>query len=318
MAKATSEVPIDPALVPPLDESLLTLDDEEKKFLHSSVTPDDVELKRRILEVQTSAYQQQPYPCIRGFHFVKLFMHTHPVYPEVLTAGKAGRTIFLDLGCCMGNEVRKLVCDGYPRTKVTGSDLRQEFIEHGYGLFQDKGQCTIHFFASDIFEMPYPFPADQAPAGPLDIGKVTEMKQLYGKVDHIYAGMFFHLFDESTQYALALRVALLLKRKAGTVVFGRHQGLEEAGYIDDPVIRYDIPEPDVVWMVLNLPFNRQRYGHSVKSWHLLWKKVFSEVESPEFAESKVVVEASLSEPFDPDVLRAHGPTRVLFWSIKIV
>ena len=38
--------------IPPLDESLLTLSDLEKEFLYVSVTTDEKELKRRILEVQ--------------------------------------------------------------------------------------------------------------------------------------------------------------------------------------------------------------------------------------------------------------------------
>ncbi|EKM53219.1 uncharacterized protein PHACADRAFT_210914 [Phanerochaete carnosa HHB-10118-sp] len=299
MAEITREIEIDLSLIPPLDESLLTLNDEEREFLHKSVTSDDDELKERIVEAQTNAYKQHPYPCIRGFHFVNLFMFENPIYPQVLAAGKLGQTVLLDLGCCMGTDVRKLVHDGYPASNVMGCDLRQEFIEHGYELYQDREQCAIHFFASDIFDVPYPFPADQAPAGPLDTGKVTEMKQLYGKVDHFYTGALFHLFDESTQYALALRVAQLIKRSAGTIVFGRHQGLEEEGYINDHL-------------------SRKRYGHSVKSWPLLWKKVFSEIESPEFAESKVVVEAKLSGSFAPHVFRAHGQTDMLYWSVRIV
>lgn len=40
-----------------------------------------------------------PYPCIRGFHFVNLFMMRNEIYPGVVEAGKTGDTLFLDLGC---------------------------------------------------------------------------------------------------------------------------------------------------------------------------------------------------------------------------
>lgn len=223
----------------------------------------------------------------------------------------------MNLQCLVGTDVRKLVHDGYPASNVVGCDLRQEFIEYGYKLYRDRDQCAIRFFASDIFEVPYPFPADQAPVGPLDIGKVTEMKQLYGRVDHFYTGALFHLFDESTQYALALRVAQLIKRSPGTIVFGRHQGLEEEGYINDHLSRYMF-SPDDIEMALNTSVSRRRYGHSVESWLLLWKKVFSEIESPEFAESKVVVEAEISGSFAPHVFRSHGPTNMLYWSVRII
>lgn len=44
--------------------------------------------------------KEHAYPCIRGFHFVNLFMMANPIYPEVLKAGKSGKTVLLDLGCC--------------------------------------------------------------------------------------------------------------------------------------------------------------------------------------------------------------------------
>lgn len=299
MSEITREVVLDPSIIPPLDESLLTLNDEEKEFLHKSITTDEDELKRRILEVQKDAYKEHAYPCIRGFHFVNLFMSANPIYPEVLAAGKTGKTVFIDLGCCMGTDVRKLVADGYPAANVMGCDLRQEFIEYGYKLFGDKGRCAIHFFASDVFDVPYPYPAAaEAPAAPLDLTQIRDLRQLRGQVDHFYTGALFHLFDEPTQYALALRVAQLVKRTPGTVIFGRHQGLEEEGYINDHL-------------------DRKRYGHSPKSWPLLWEKVFTELESPEFAK-KVVVEAQLSQSFAPNVFRARGPTSMLYWSVKIV
>ena len=52
MAQINREIAIPADIIPPLDESLLTLSDEEREFLHQSVTTDDEELRRRILEVQ--------------------------------------------------------------------------------------------------------------------------------------------------------------------------------------------------------------------------------------------------------------------------
>ncbi|KIP09368.1 hypothetical protein PHLGIDRAFT_126378 [Phlebiopsis gigantea 11061_1 CR5-6] len=297
MATITKEVKLDPSVIPPLDASLLTLTEDESEFLHSSITNDDAELKARILEVQKEAYKEHPYPCIRAFHFVNLFMAVNPIYPEVLAAGKAGDTLFIDLGCCMGTDVRKLVADGYPAARVLGCDLRQSFLDFGYELFRDEDTCGIHFFPSDVFEVPYP--GDSTPAPSIDVADVSDIVQLRGAVTHFYTGALFHLFDEQTQYALALRVAMLLKRAPGTVVFGRHQGLQEAGMIDDHMYRV-------------------RYGHSVASWPEMWKKVFAEVESPEFAETRIVVQAKLTEGFHRKQLGARRQTNMLVWSVKIV
>lgn len=130
----------------------------------------------------------------------------------------------------MGSDVRKLVLDGYPARNVAGVDLRQQFLDLGYRLYGSS--WDINFFTSDIFNVPYPFSKD-ASIDDTPILDVKNLTQLRGRITHFYTGALFHLFDEATQYALALRVAELLKREPGAIVFGRHQGLSEAGYIND-------------------------------------------------------------------------------------
>ncbi|KAI0371999.1 hypothetical protein BV20DRAFT_992286 [Pilatotrama ljubarskyi] len=294
------ESQVDPSVVPPLDPSLLNLSNEERAFLHAVISEDDEKLRARILDVQKRAYAQYPYPCIRGFHFVNLMMPRNAIYPTVLEAGKRGTTLFLDLGCCMGTDLRKLVYDGYPASQVLGCDLRPEYIQLGYELFGDADKCPIRFFTSNAFDLPTtvqdsdtnPTPPPPTPA------TVTDLAQLRGSLTHIYTGALFHLFDEETQYGLAVRLATLLKRRPGAVVFGRHQGLQEEGYIDDHL-------------------GRNRYGHSETSWTRLWKKVFAQVESEDFAD-RVVVQAKLTEGFGRQVFNAKGHTFMLYWSVQIV
>lgn len=132
----------------------------------------------------------------------------------------------------MGTDVRKLVKDGYPASNVFGCDLRKAFIDCGFEFYKDKDKCGITFFTDDIFELPYP-PAS-LPTDTMKSETVT-LSYLVGKLTHIYTGALFHLFDEPTQYALALRLATLLKREPGAVIFGRHQGLVDEGYIEDRI-----------------------------------------------------------------------------------
>ncbi|KAI0330294.1 hypothetical protein GY45DRAFT_1370866 [Cubamyces sp. BRFM 1775] len=299
MVVRESEIP--PELVVPLDPALLRLTEEENEFLRAVIKPqDDETLKARILDIQKRAYDKYPYPCIRGFHFVNLMMILNAAYPRVLEAGKNGDTLFLDLGCCMGTDVRKLVYDGYPASRVLGCDLRPEFIQLGYELFGDVDQCPIRFFTSDVFELPTSDVAElpSADTARPDVASITGLSQLRGALTHIYTGALFHLFDEETQRGLALRLVTLLKRKPGAVVFGRHQGLHEEGYINDHL-------------------GRNRYGHSEKSWPQLWKDVFTEVEGEGFAES-VVVQAELREQFGPEVFGTRASTFMLYWSVQIV
>lgn len=191
-------------------------------------------------------------------------MSSNSIYPTVLEAGKSGNTIFLDLGCCsmcrylgpvstqnlicsispwptlVGTDVRKLVLDGYPPQNVLGSDIRQDFIDLSHHLYQDSATNSIRFFTSDIFEVD-PHPSSLITKSPdvtvVDTSQITTLEQLRGRIDHFYTGALFHLFDEKTQYALALRIASLLKREPGSVVFGRHVGLASPGLIDDHMKR---------------------------------------------------------------------------------
>lgn len=134
----------------------------------------------------------------------------------------------------MGTDVRKLVYDGYPATSVLGCDLRQDYIDLGYKLYGDKETSQIYFFTSDIFDLPPSF--NNAVVHGND-AKITTLSQLLDSLTHVYTGALFHLFDESTQYAIALRLAALLKREPGAIIFGRHQGLAQEGMIDDHLAR---------------------------------------------------------------------------------
>ncbi|KAI0674353.1 hypothetical protein C8Q78DRAFT_1067403 [Trametes maxima] len=294
------ESKVDPALVPALDASLLRLSDEERAFLHASISPDEETLKARIYDVQRRA--DYPYPCIRMFHFVNLMMCSNAVYPDIVAAGRTGDTLFLDLGCCMGTDVRKLVYDGYPASRVLGCDLRLEYIQLGHELFDDVDTCPIHFFTSNVFNLPTSSPQSSSPSDTPapDPAAVTDLAQLRGSLTHIYTGALFHLFDEETQHGLAVRLATLLKRQPGATVFGRHQGLQEEGYIDDHL-------------------HRKRYGHSGLSWERLWKQVFTAVEGEEFA-SRIIVRTDLTEGPDPYVMAgtAGRHSHMLYWSVQVV
>lgn len=130
----------------------------------------------------------------------------------------------------VGTDVRKLARDGYPASNILGCDLRQAFIDLGFRLYQDKESNVINFFVSDIFDVPITSPTTTVD---FPVSEIKELAQLRNRLTHVYTGALFHLFDEPTQYAIALRIGFLLKRETGAVVFGRHQGLEKAGSLAD-------------------------------------------------------------------------------------
>lgn len=63
---------------------------------------------------------------------------------------------------------------------------------------------------------------------------------------------------------------------------------------------------------------RIRYGHSPSSWTALWRRVFSEIESPSFIEEHLCVDANLTSGFRGPVLGAVRQAHMLVWSVRIV
>ncbi|THH13845.1 hypothetical protein EW146_g6425 [Bondarzewia mesenterica] len=93
-----------------------------------------------------------------------------------------------------------------------------------------------------------------------------------------------------------LRLALLLKKMYGATIFGRHQGLEEVGMIDDHM-------------------KRTRYGHSPDSWKRLCLEVLEGSESQQFVKDRLKIDAELVES------QSRGATGqrhiTLWWSVRV-
>jgi SAM-dependent methyltransferase len=151
--------------------------------------------------------------------------------------------LYLDIGCCMGQDIRALVHDGAIEENLFGSDLKKDFWDIGYDLFQDRSTLKTKFIEADIFE---------AESG---------LKELDGKLDIVHAASFFHLFDWEGQVEAAKRVVRLMKAKPGALVFGRQGGNLEAG------------------AVTHLVKGQSAYSHNPQSWAKLWKQVGNETGS---------------------------------------
>lgn len=157
------------------------------------------------------AWEIFPYPCIGQFRFLDLSISQSPHYSDILSRLKSGEETFLDLGCCFGQDLRKLVSDGAPSEHLYGSDLRQDFWDLGYELFQDGRALKSRFLAADIFD------------------ENSSLQELDGKVDILYASSFLHLFNLELQHNICERIVRLLKPKAGSILLGRQVGHVEAG-----------------------------------------------------------------------------------------
>jgi len=131
---------------------------------------------------------------------IALMMSENKIYLRVLDLGKSDpEALLLDIGCCMGTDVRKASFDGFPGPQIFACDLLPEFIALGYKLFCDKNTQSIHFFAANIFSLPRPSHLAHI-STPIDtpISEVASLSDLVGRVSVVYTGSLFHLFDEQT------------------------------------------------------------------------------------------------------------------------
>jgi hypothetical protein len=130
--------------------------------------------------------------------------------------------------------------DGAPSANMYGCDLRAEYFELGYELFRDAGTFGATFLAADVFSDDSPLTATLA-----------------GKMDMVYTGSFFHLFDHTQQAQVAKRVVQLLAPRAGSLLVGRQVGNVRAGE----------------YVVKGRKGDYSRYRHDAESWRAMWAKV---------------------------------------------
>ncbi|KAI8983391.1 hypothetical protein BD414DRAFT_490779 [Trametes punicea] len=278
----------------PLDESLYSIDDEALVFMKAQTgIQDPEELKRHILAVQAEAYAIYPYPCIRRFAFMSLKLARLPAYKQLLTLGAERKgAIFLDIGCCFGNDIRKAIYDGYPMEDVIGSDLHPEFWELGHKLFKSTPETfPVPFVAGDAFDPahleavpPLYSPADTPTP---ELSTLTSLNPLRGHVSAIHASAFFHLFDEDKQFQLAQALAGLLSPEPGSMLLGSHGGRPEKGYRAETGTRQ------------RAHGGGPMFCHSPDSWTELW-------DGQVFKKGTVKVEAVLRETERRDLKNVSG------------
>ncbi|KAI1798673.1 hypothetical protein F4811DRAFT_569359 [Daldinia bambusicola] len=213
---------------------------------YSGIREDDQ--LNHIIKIRDGAYDVYPYPCLGGFVFLKFNLSSHPLYQDhVLTPlsqkspeGTA-EPLFLDLGTCFGQDIRKLVYDGALASRVWASDIDPEFIELGFKLFNDADK----------------FPKDHflCPGNLLSKSSEDRLGVLDDKVTIIHASHVFHLFGLEEQKTAIDRCLRLLRKDTGKPVLV--VGIQ--GGCTTPTAALHTWTP--------------KYVHNEKSWQELWHEV---------------------------------------------
>lgn len=224
--------------------------------------------KEHILNVRNRAYQSCPYPCLGRFRFLELDLSSYPLYesyvlPSLSATNTNKDTLFLDLGTCLGQDIRKLIYDGADPARLYGSDIILDFIDSGYELFRDEAKIPRDHFI--------------CPADLFDNSDANLLTRLYKRVDILHATAVFHLFSGEEQLDVARQCLRLVKQDPGSrsLILGGQAGNINA----QESVRKD---------------GAKKFRHNADSWRQLWQRVSEE---PEFRDKvkNVEVETKLED-----------------------
>ncbi|KAJ7052584.1 hypothetical protein C8F01DRAFT_1090538 [Mycena amicta] len=256
---------------------------------------DETQLIDHVLKIQKEALVVYDYPCIRRAGFLRLKISKNAfAYEHVLQLVREHPdTIILDIGCCFGNDLRKIARDGFPARNMVASDLRPEYWELGHKLFHSTPESfPATFISGDALDDAFlklgpPLNAPPTDSSP-ELCSLSSLNDLRGHVSAIHTASFFHLFSENKQLELARKLAGLLSPRPGSIIFGCHAALPSKGFS-------------------MASKGRSMFCHSPDSWSAMW-------EHDVFGQGTVEARAGLK--LVGRILNDETDFYMMFWSVK--
>ncbi|KAI0545151.1 hypothetical protein F4679DRAFT_562234 [Xylaria curta] len=181
---------------------------------YSGIPAKDVD--RHVYQMRDKLWDVYPYACVGRFRFASLEFAADAYYQVALfrllqAQTEDDETRLLDVGCCVGQVLRKLAFDGVDSSRLFGTDVEPRFLDIGYDLFRDRDKFKGRFVLGDILE--------QSEDGN------DALDELHAKMTFIHATSFFHLFTWDDQVRAAIRmVRFLHPDRRDVMLFGRQVG----------------------------------------------------------------------------------------------
>jgi SAM-dependent methyltransferase len=171
--------------------------------------------------------------------FLDFSLAKMPSYDKILArlCDSTSPARLLDVGCCFGQDLRKLVVDGVPSERLVGLELESKFLDLGFELFADREFFKGQMIAGNLF--------DESPNSPV--------AALAGSIDIAHAASFFHLFSWDEQINAAVHLVNLMRNVPGALVLGRQLGSSTGEERPTPTIS-----------------NSKSFFHSPESFRALW------------------------------------------------
>jgi len=218
--------------------------------------PNDENISARVKQAFDSAIVAFPYRCIFNLSFAESRIVNHPKYTQIRQSLSNLRLI--DIGCCMGTEIRQLLVDGIDSRNVLGIDIQPQFIDIGIKLFNDAPSFKDRFVICNLLDD--------------DVVKRTPPLQSFlnnGDVTAIYCGAVYHLLRQRDTHKLTQLVATLLPR--GGIYFGSSGGSANEPFTSSTVSQQQ-GEDDKKGTEKKQDPDEQQYLHSVSSFKEMLEK----------------------------------------------
>ncbi|KAI0856951.1 hypothetical protein F4860DRAFT_386259 [Xylaria cubensis] len=185
---------------------------------YSGIAAKDVD--KHVYQVRDKLWDVYPYACVGRFRFASLEFAADAYYQVALfrllqAQTEDDETRLLDVGCCVGQVLRKLAFDGVDSSRLFGTDVEPRFVDIGYDLFRDQNKFKGRFVIGDILKQ-------QSEDGKED---GDALDALDAKITFIHATSFFHLFTWDDQVRAATRMVRFLNPdRRDVMLFGRQVG----------------------------------------------------------------------------------------------
>ena len=180
--------------------------------------PDLEEAKEFVKKIWLAAKAKfHTYRCIQSLSFLKPKVQNLEAYARLLeTYHRQGKVKVVDLGCCFGQETRKLMVDGIPPEMIWAVDVIDGYWAAGLELYsdgEDSKQRISH--VNTVFADPCAAEVDD---------KIVPM--LTADFDCVILMYVFHVLSLAQSEKLVQRMSLMLKK--GGFVMGTCVGSTEA------------------------------------------------------------------------------------------
>lgn len=229
-----------------------------------------------------------PYPTIGQFRFIALSLHTQKSYATIIEAIKNGGR-YLDIGCAVGQDLRRLVLDGCPSTNLYAIEIAGGFVDLSYGLFADKDTLAAKFIKADFRDE-----------------NVTATQALLGTVSVCHVGMVLHIWDLEDQIKACVRLTEFLNKNAD---HDQDQPQENALIVGTSAGR------TVASVAHEGIGGKPNYFHDTESFKAMWDEVGRRTglrfETSVWAHSRFGLDGEKAHWSDPS-------RRILVWEVKRV